>query len=487
MSVLLSRLPADRNTILFLTAFCFFLSIPSVQAASLSADPTTATHTTGDIFTTTITLDPEGDTVGAVSATLQFDPTVLSVVGVQRSESAPLQWTTSPTFSNQAGTISFSSQSEQSITAPVVLLVISFYATKEGESGLTSTDAIATTGADSSVNIITDTPEATYIVRSENGIVSESNTDQDFRTAPTVQSNSYSNPNRWYAYTDGRVFWELPEGVTAVAAEVATSAAHVPLEVFDPPIESFSLSGEGLTDGIFYLSVQFKGESAWGEVTNYPIHIDTTPPEPFSVSVTTDREDPAATLLHFETTDSLSGIDHYTILRDGQVFATITPAEAAAGYRIPEFTARDTNTITVRAYDQAGNVRTADTPVVLLGRQAPSTATTADPFSLVTPVNLLLLALLLIVAAQYMHIRYETARSARAEARLQREITELQTQSEKIFTALRNEIYDQIKQITKRKRLSKGEREAVEGLNQALEVSETLLEKEITDVKKSAT
>ena len=55
---------------------------------------------------------------------------------------------------------------------------------------------------------------------------------------------------------------------------------------------------------------------------------------------------------------------------------------------------------------------------------------------------------------------------------------------EKIFSALRDEIYDQINMITKHERLSKKEREAVEGLNQALEVSETLIEKEITDVSK---
>ena len=55
---------------------------------------------------------------------------------------------------------------------------------------------------------------------------------------------------------------------------------------------------------------------------------------------------------------------------------------------------------------------------------------------------------------------------------------------EKIFSALRDEIYDQIVTITKRPRLSAKEKEAVEGLHQALEVSETLIEKEISDVKK---
>ena len=54
---------------------------------------------------------------------------------------------------------------------------------------------------------------------------------------------------------------------------------------------------------------------------------------------------------------------------------------------------------------------------------------------------------------------------------------------EKIFSALRDEIYDQINTITKRKRLSAKEKDAVESLTQALEVSETLIEKEINDVK----
>jgi hypothetical protein len=69
------------------------------------------------------------------------------------------------------------------------------------------------------------------------------------------------------------------------------------------------------------------------------------------------------------------------------------------------------------------------------------------------------------------------------EEKLRRETRDIQDQMEKIFSALRDEIYDQINTITKRKRLSKGEKEAVDGLHQALEVSETLIEKEINDVK----
>jgi hypothetical protein len=78
---------------------------------------------------------------------------------------------------------------------------------------------------------------------------------------------------------------------------------------------------------------------------------------------------------------------------------------------------------------------------------------------------------------------YERKQFRIKEERLRRETREIQDQMEKIFSALRDEIYDQINMITKRKRLSQKEKEAVEGLNQALEVSETLIEKEINDVK----
>jgi hypothetical protein len=87
------------------------------------------------------------------------------------------------------------------------------------------------------------------------------------------------------------------------------------------------------------------------------------------------------------------------------------------------------------------------------------------------------------LAMQFIYIWYDRKQNKIREDKLRRETREIQDQMEKIFSALRDEIYDQVNLITKRPRLSKKEKEAVEGLNQALEVSETLIEKEINDVK----
>jgi regulatory protein YycI of two-component signal transduction system YycFG len=100
-----------------------------------------------------------------------------------------------------------------------------------------------------------------------------------------------------------------------------------------------------------------------------------------------------------------------------------------------------------------------------------------------TAGNLFIAFLITIIAMLLGYLWYDRKQNKLREEKLRRETREIQDQMEKIFSALRDEIYDQINLITKRPRLSQKEKEAVEGLNQALEVSETLIEKEINDVK----
>lgn len=95
-------------------------------------------------------------------------------------------------------------------------------------------------------------------------------------------------------------------------------------------------------------------------------------------------------------------------------------------------------------------------------------------------LNLVLLLVLLVFIAYIFHVRKQYRLH---EERVKLETSEVREQMTKIFSALREEIYDQIRSITKRQKLSKKEQEAVDGLNRALEVSETLINKEIRDVQ----
>jgi len=101
----------------------------------------------------------------------------------------------------------------------------------------------------------------------------------------------------------------------------------------------------------------------------------------------------------------------------------------------------------------------------------------------VTPASLFIFFLILIIVTQIIYFIYEHRQIKKKEEKLRQETREIQEQMERIFSALRSEIYDQINMITKSKRLSAKEQIAVEGLTRALEVSENLIEKEINDVK----
>jgi hypothetical protein len=162
----------------------------------------------------------------------------------------------------------------------------------------------------------------------------------------------------------------------------------------------------------------------------------------------------------------------------------VTPDEAKVGYLLKELE-DGTYTIKVIATDMAGNTRESSVAVLITaGWIKPALDLDESSFwDFLTALNLFIFFLLVIILLQIIYFWYEHKKQKENEEKLIRETREIQDQMEKIFSALRDEIYDQINSITKRKRLSAKEREAVEGLTQALEVSETLIEKEINDVK----
>jgi uncharacterized protein (UPF0335 family) len=140
----------------------------------------------------------------------------------------------------------------------------------------------------------------------------------------------------------------------------------------------------------------------------------------------------------------------------------------------------------VKAFDKAGNVTESNTPLLITaGWTKPAEKKNDTSFwSLFSLANLFFVSLLTFIGVLIGYIIYLRKLFSRKETRLRKETKEIQDQMEKIFSALRDEIYDQINAITKKPRLSRQEKEAVENLGSALEVSETLIEKEIVDVQK---
>lgn len=490
---------------IFFILVLFFAFAHVTLAADVAISPSTGSYSAGQTFSTTIRVVPNGDNVNAVESVLNFDPATLSVVSVSKDGSVFSLWTTEPTFSNTNGTITFGGGSPTPFTSTSNILTVTFRTVTNGSANVTfgDTSVLAADGRGTDVfknatngsytiaagttpttpTPTTPTPPPAEDTSSEEAIIFG-----DPPRQPEVGSPTFLDPETWYSRTEGVFSWTIPFDVTAVAVEVTTDPENVPQDIeeaiIEPPVEEFVVSKDILKDGVQYISVNFENQVGWGAVTNRKLQIDTTPPEPFAINVRAGTSKDSFPLLNFEANDVTSGIEYYDMTVADKEPVRITPDEARLGYLIKDLE-DGTYTVKVVATDLAGNSRESSVAVLITaGWIKPVEVEEEGSFwDFLTALNLFIFFLLVIILVLGVYQWYMAKQQKEKEEKLRRETREIQDQMEKIFSALRDEIYDQVNTITKRKRLSQSEKDAVEGLTQALEVSETLIEKEINDVK----
>jgi Cohesin domain len=505
-----------KQLVLFAAFVMLFFAIPflSAHAADLSLTPSTGSYGVGQTFTVTVKAVPNGDNVNAVEASLKFDPKTLSVVSVSKTGSVFSLWTTEPTFSNAAGTVTFGGGSPTPFTSTSNIVSVTFRTVAEGTGAVsfssgsvlaadgrgtdvyknggtgnfTVTAAAAPTPTPTPDPTPTKTPEKTPDKPAAGNNGDQAIVFGDPPRPPDVGSKVFLDPNVWYKDTEGSFTWSVPFDVNVVAVELTSDPENKPQDhkdaVKNPPIEEFKVSKDMLKDGVQYISVNYKNQVGWGGVTNRKLQIDTTPPEPFAANIVAGTDPKSFPTLHFEATDVTSGVDYYQMTIADREPLKVTPDEAKVGYLLKDLE-DGTYTVKVVAFDKAGNSRETSAAVLITaGWVKPvENAKKTSIWDFFTAINLFIIFLVTVILLMFAYYWYDHKRGKEREEKLRKEVKEIQDQMEKIFSALRDEIYDQILSISTRKRLSPKEKEAIEGLTQALEVSETLIEKEINDVK----
>lgn len=484
-------------------ALLFFVGVPCAYAAQVEISPSTGTYTNGQTFTVTVEANPQGESINAVEAQLSFDNTKLSVVNVTKTGSVFSLWTTEPTFSNTNGTVDFGGGSPTPFSSRSTLLVVTMRTLAEGDANLLVSSASALAADGLGTDVYSGSVDATYTISGTAEQVTPAETSEETPTeteddssdaaitfgdpprAPEAGSTVFLDPEVWYATKEGTFTWGLPFDVDAVALDIATSSDFEPETIYDPPIEEFVANEENVREGVQYLTMQFKNQVGWGAILHRKLKIDTEPPKPFEINVRAGNSPTAFPLLTFKAEDETSGVEQYEMTIAGGEPIEVTPDEAELGYLLKELE-DGTYTVRVTAYDFAGNSTESSVPILITaGWTAPVEMVDERSFwDLFRGKNLAIILLIVVIVGLVGYIIYMRRLQEEKEQKLRKETREIQDQMEKIFSALRDEIYDQINAITKRQRLSKKEKEAVEGLNQALEVSETLIEKEIGDVSK---
>lgn len=303
-------------------------------------------------------------------------------------------------------------------------------------------------------------------------------------TAPVINIVGEKNTDTWFGLKDINFTWGLPEDTIAVATGLTTSSGIVPEDAHRPPISSITISADDLIEGEQFFSVQFRNSKKWGYVSERQLRIDGTSPEEFIIKVSS-QDGEGGSRLSFEAVDTLSGIAYYDLYIDNARPTRLTPNEAKQGYFL--VTNEGSHNIKVLAYDQALNSREASL-VLVSNVIVPTSLAGNNILDIIVdePVSVLAALMAGLMLLMFGYMVYERQRYASHLDDIQYEADEVQIQLLKIFSALREEIYDQIQAIDSKKRLSKQEKEAVTALNKALDVSEVLIDREIKDVQKLA-
>jgi hypothetical protein len=344
----------------FFVLFAYLASAAVASAASLSLSPSTGVYTSNSTFTVRVVVNTSGKSINAAEGSLKFNPSELSVVSVTRSGSIFNLWVTEPTFSNSAGTVSFSGGLPSGYTgASGNIMSVTFRAKGSGASKVTFNSASVLANDGAGTNVLTAMNGGTYTIQAAaptpeaEEVVVEYIAPANTPGAPNISSPTHGDPKKWHTSKEAVLNWDIPAGVTAVRTLLDDRSTAVPTKVYDTPIRTITLSD--LDEGVSYFHVQFKNEGGWGKVSHYRLAVDTAKPTDIKISQpeNADKNNPEQQLL-VEVTDAASDVTRFKVQVDGGDAFEVTRDTATGTISLPRV-GPGQHSVVIEAFDEAGN------------------------------------------------------------------------------------------------------------------------------------
>jgi hypothetical protein len=339
---------------------CAYVTLYSAHAADLTFSPSQGRYEEGRVFTVDVYVSNNNQSINAISGTVSFPSSKLSIRSVSKEGSIIKLWAEEPSYSNINGSVQF----EGVILNPGYsgsrgkVLSITFISKEEGQAALSFANGEILANDGNATNVLENLGTASFQIAQQEEktfvatpLASET-TRNEISSVPAITSETHPDEAKWYNSRTVRFAWKLPESVTAVRTLYDNDPASTPTRVYDPPVSSRSFTTD--EDGAFYMHVQFRTASGWGPASHRKFQIDTEDPTSIEVrlplgDVTTD----ATPDIVVEAKDSLSGIERISVQVDDET--------------VEEYAFKENNTYTletltpgkhilsITAYDKAGN------------------------------------------------------------------------------------------------------------------------------------
>lgn len=362
--------------ILFLT-FLFLGSVHSVDAATMRLLSNIHDVSTGQEFTINVVVDTEGQYINAAEAKITFRNDVLELLSVNKTISSFNFWLKEPFISNEEGFVEFIGGTPKGISGEALqILKMRFLVKGAGESHISILGAVVSASDGKGTNVLTDVENLKVVNNIESKVLGESNGIQylvpvelpkkvvrepvsikDLPQKPNLNVSFYPDQSTWYKHLGHTaVFWDLPNDVIKIAANIDHSPNTEPQDVADNLTDGKDF--EIPEDGIWYIHVQFKNNVGWGETTHYKILADSAPPLPFEIEMAFVATDNPTPRINYHSHDWLSGMAYAEIFIDDELVfvdeGEVKPGHLESGVNTEPLPPGE-HTATVRLFDKAGN------------------------------------------------------------------------------------------------------------------------------------
>lgn len=338
----------------------FLGSASFVDAATMSLSPSTGVYASGSTFTVKVVVNSQGKPINAAEGTLSFNPSELTVVSAGRSGSIFNLWVGEPSFSNSAGTVTFSGGLPSGYTGSSGnIMTVTFRTKGSGAAKINISNGSVLANDGQGTNVLTSMGGGTYTMQAASAspeaeeVVVEYVAPANTPGAPAVSSPTHADQKKWHTATEAVLNWDIPNGVTAVRTLLDSRPTAIPTKVYDSPIRTITLSD--LDEGESYFHVQFKNADGWGKVTHYRLAVDSAKPTEIVIAPAegTDTNNPEQQL-KVDVKDSTSEVLRFKVQVDsGEPFefikenasSTVTLTGLTPGY----------HTVIIEAFDETGN------------------------------------------------------------------------------------------------------------------------------------
>jgi hypothetical protein len=415
------------------------------------------------------------------------------VQSVSKDGSVFTLWTTEPAFDNTKGTVTFGGGATVPFTGKKTVLSVTFKGLKEGKADVSFTDGDVIAADGKGTSVLSDKIPASFTIgaATANDTAAPTDTPSPPSSAevslppiPVITSPTHPDPTIWYKENTALFKWTVPRGVDNIRTLLDESPRSVPSISIPSTVTQKEFTD--VSDGAKYFHIMFHNKTGWGTPAHWQVLIDKTPPEKFSIDIKGDTPFPGETTLLFPVVDKASGIAYYEISMDGASSTRLEIKDVpTSGYQPSTLTPGE-HTVKISAYDKVGNTTSAEATFTVI-KPAPTTSATGEAVVVApsSPIPYWLSLIFLAICVFLLGMLYSERRKVvREKEQIKQESDEVADTLGKIFTALRDEIEEQMHTLSNKPNLSDFEREILERMKESLDISEEILDKEIEDVQK---